>query len=105
MAKPKQADLPAMDGPGVARVSIPEVDALAEAYIVERDKRCNMTPKEIAAKEALIEALHEHADAIGRNPSNGEIRYVYDDTVVLLKPGKETLRVKQVLAFEEDDVV
>jgi hypothetical protein len=99
----KQSDLPGIKGPGVSRVSIAEVDELAEKYIRERDKRCAMTPKEIAAKSELVDALHRHAKEIGKN-SDGEIRYMYDNVVVLLKPGKETLKVKEVEAFEEDDV-
>jgi len=87
----------------VSRVSIPEVDKLAEDYIKERDKRCAMTPREIAAKTKLVEALHAHAGEIGKN-GDGEIRYMYDNVVVLLKPGKETLKVKEVEAFEEDNV-
>ncbi len=95
MAKQKQKDLPGVEGPGVAPVRITEIDDLAEAYVKERDKRCAMTPREITAKEKLIEAIHKHADKIGRD-SNGEIVYRFDDTVVTLKPGKEQLKVKEL---------
>jgi hypothetical protein len=86
------SDLPGIEGPGVAKASIPEINSLVEAYIKERDKRCKMTPIEIAAKQKLIEALHRHEAEIGRN-SEGQLRYAHNDLVVLLKPGKETLKV------------
>jgi hypothetical protein len=91
MAK-KQADLPAMEGPGVAPVKIPQVDALAEAYIKERDKRLKLTPKEVSAKQRLVDALHAHADKIGLQP-DGTIVYRYDTVVITLTPGKEKLKV------------
>ena len=84
-----------MKGPGVAPVSIPEINTLANQYVHERDKRCAMTPHEIAAKEKLIAAIHKHADTIGKD-RDGSIVYRYEDTVIILKPGKETLKVKEV---------
>jgi hypothetical protein len=92
MPKPKNTDLPGIEGAGVAPVRIPEIDQLAEKYVRERDKRCAMTPKEIAAKQALMDAIHTHADQIGRD-AGGVIRYHYDDSVVTLAPGKEKLKV------------
>lgn len=97
-------DLPGIEGPGVAPVRIPKIEALADDYFKEKEKRCQQTPKEIAAKNKLIEALHEHAEEIGRNPTDQSIRYQYGDMVVLLKPGKEALQVKEVRAFEGEDV-
>jgi len=92
--KTKTTDLPGMTGPGVAQPRIKSVDDAAEIYIKERDKRCAMTPREIAAKQKLIEQLHTHADKIGRD-RDGTIVYRYDDNIVILKPGKETLQVKE----------
>jgi hypothetical protein len=101
--KAKAVDLPGMHGPGVAPISVPEVDRAAEAYMTERDKRCQMTPREIAAKDKLIEAIHKNKDKIGVD-SNGEVVYRYDDMIVTLKPGKEVLKVKAVReAGEEED--
>ena len=86
-------DLPGIEGAGVAPVRIAEIDDLAERYIKERDKRCAMTPKELAAKSNLTDAMHRHAEELGRD-SDGVIRYQYDDLVVELRPGKEVLKVK-----------
>lgn len=91
-----------MKGPGVAQPRIPKIDKCAKAYVIERDKRCEMTPREIAAKQKLINALHEHKEQIGAD-SNGEIVYRYDDLVVTLKPGKEVLKVKEVGSDGDED--
>ncbi len=89
---PKQHDLP-IEGPGIAPVRIKSVDELAEAYIKERDRRVRMTPREVTAKNELIDELHKHADKIGRD-AEGVLRYEYDDIVIELRPGKETLKVR-----------
>jgi len=95
MSKKKQLDLPGIKGPGVAPKRIPEIDKKADQYIRERDKRCEMTPREIAAKGKLIDAIHKHKDEIGAD-KNGEIVYRYDDVVITLKPGKELLKVRSL---------
>lgn len=92
MAK-KQTEMP-IDGPGVAPVTVPEIDKLADEYIRERDKRMKQTPREVAAKGKLIEALHKHGDQL-RNP-DGDIVYRMDDLLVTLTPGKEKLQVRDV---------
>ncbi len=98
MAKKKGSkviELPGIEGPGVAPISIPRIDKLAAAYVRERDKRCEMTPKEIAAKQKLISALHDNVDKIGRD-KDGVLTYRFDDMVIVLKPGKESLKVKAI---------
>jgi hypothetical protein len=86
-----------MKGKGVAPVSIPKINKLCDAYTHERDKRCEMTPKEIAAKGKLIDAIHEAVKSGQIQPDkNGEVVYRYGDTVISLKPGKEKLNVKEV---------
>lgn len=56
---PKVVELPGVEGPGVSPVSIPAINRLAEDYIKERDKRVKMTPREVAAKQKLIDAIHK----------------------------------------------
>lgn len=92
MAK-KQADLPEMEGPGVAPISIGPVEEAAENYIKERDKRMKLTPKEVEAKRKLIATIHEHEDKIGKQP-DGTIVYRYEDIIIRLEPGPEKLKVK-----------
>lgn len=99
-ASRKIVDLPGMEGPGVALVRIAAVDNAAAEYVRERDKRCRQTPKEIAAKQKLIGLLHKHEAKIGRDEA-GVLRYEFDDTVIELKPGEETLKVKAAPAPED----
>ena len=90
---PKQTELN-VSGKGVSAIRIPLIDKLAEAYVIERDKRLKMTPKEVAAKTKLIEALHKHEAQI-RTPE-GELMYRYDEMVITLTAGKEKLKVREV---------
>lgn len=103
MARKKKGtgDLPGIEGPGVAPVRIAKIDKLLDAYIVEKDKRCAMTPKEVAAKGKLVDAIHENAEKIGRD-SDGTIVYRSGDHVVVLKPGKELLSVKDAPALGDE---
>lgn len=93
--KPNVVELPGIQGPGVAPVSIPLINKLVAKYVHERDKRCAMTPREIAAKTELIDAMHENADKLGRDKS-GALTYRHEDMVITLHPGKETLKVKSI---------
>ena len=93
--KPKQEELPAMEGPGVAPVKIPAIDKLAEKYKQARDRRLEESKPERDAKTKLIGAIHKHKAEIGAD-NNGEVIYRYEDTVVILKPGKEELKVKEL---------
>jgi hypothetical protein len=95
--KQRQEELPVGNEPGVAsadQISIPEVEAAADKYIEIRDKRCKMTPREVTAKEELITLIHAHSDKIAKN-AEGEQVYRYDDLIITLKPGKETLTIKE----------
>jgi hypothetical protein len=103
MARPKQSDLPAIEGKGVAPIKIPAIDRLADKYIEMRDKRMAMTPEEVKAKQALIEALHKNEDKIGHDPT-GAIVYRYDTIVITLASGKEKLKVKDMSEVDDDAI-
>jgi hypothetical protein len=100
MPKPKTKEFD-LTGPGVAPVRIKELDKLAEEYIEARDERLKLTPIEVAAKTKLIGALHEYANKI-RLP-DGSLEYRYDEVVIMLTPGKETLKVKGISSEEETE--
>lgn len=90
-----------LEGKGVSPIRIKAIDRLAEAYVEERDKRLIQTPKEVAAKQKLIAALHEHESEL-KQP-DGKLAYRYDETVITLTPGKEKLKVQGVEKEEGDD--
>lgn len=96
----KVVELPGMTGKGVAPVTIPELDKLCEKYEREKEKRCKMTPKEVAAKSDLMDAMHKHSDKLSKN-GDGELFYRYNDQDFVLQQGKETLKVKAVVAEGE----
>ncbi len=105
MAKKNKAaagELPGIVGPGVAPVSIPKINKLCDIYVSKRDARMELLKKEVEAKENLINAIHDHIKEIGED-SNGEVVYRYEDTVVILKPGEEKLKVKSAVSDEGDD--
>jgi hypothetical protein len=97
---PKQEDLEGMSGPGVAKVSIPELDNLGDSYLKERDKRMRQTPKEVEAKKKFIAALHENEEKIGRDP-DGVLRYPLEGVIFELKMTEEKLSVRK--ATDEDE--
>lgn len=102
MAKrPEQSEIE-INGVGVAPLKIPAIDKAARAYISVRDDRMALTEKECAAKTKLVEVVHEHEQAIGRNPK-GELLYRFDDLQVTLKGGKENVKVRSVDSPTDDE--
>ena len=85
----------------MSAVHIPEVDQLAELYVRERDKRLKLTPKEVAAKLKLIDALHKHAAKL--KLPDGSLTYRYDEMVITLEAGKEKLKVRDVSHDDEEE--
>jgi hypothetical protein len=97
----KTTDLPGIEGEGVSAVHIPEIDQLAEAYVKERDRRLKLTPKEVAAKLKLIDAMHAHAKKL--TLPDGTLTYRYDEMVITLEMGKEKLKVRDVSHDAEEE--
>ena len=98
--KPKQDDLPKMEGPGIAPVKIPKIDKLAREYVEWRDQRISALEAEVDAKRKLIEALHFHGDQLVL--PDGTIAYHYDDSLITLEAGKEKLQIKASHADDTD---
>lgn len=98
--RPEQSEI-AINGVGVAPIKIPAIDKAARVYISVRDDRMALTEKECAAKSKLVEVVHEHETAIGRNPE-GALIYRFDDLQVTLKGGKENVKVRSVDSPEEE---
>jgi hypothetical protein len=96
----KANELPGITGPGVAPVAIAEVDALVEHYVEERNARMEYTKREVAAKTALIAALHANADKIGRG-ADGTIIYRHNELIVTLRSGEDKLQVRREEQSEE----
>jgi hypothetical protein len=84
----KQEELPGVESP-----SIPEIDTAAAAYVKVRDRRMKLTEDECAAKAKLIEVVTEHKKELTPN-GDGERTYRFDDFIVILKPGRDNVKVR-----------
>ena len=102
MTKAKITDLPGMVGKGVAPISIPEVDKLVDGYVRARDVRMAHTKTEVEAKTKLIDALRGYADKIGSD-KDGTITYRHDDLIVVLRHGKDDLKVRSETPEGDDN--
>lgn len=67
MAKTKTDDLPGITGKGVSGIKLPDIDRAVDKYEREKDKRCEMSPKEIAAKRYVLDLLHKHREELPVN--------------------------------------
>ncbi len=93
--KKKQEDLPEIKGAGVAKPCIEEIDTAAAEYVKQRDKRVELTAKEVDAKKTLMDLMHKHKLKV----------YDYEDMVVELVPKDqtETLKVKKRAEYEAEE--
>lgn len=80
-------------GKGVERVVIGEVEKAAKSYVSFRDERMAVLEDEVKAKKALLETMHTNAERIGKD-KDGSMIYRFGDKVIILKPGKEEVKVK-----------
>lgn len=94
---PKQLEIP-----GAERPKIKEIEEAAEGYVNLRDKRMRILTQEIAAKENLLQIMIAHSKDLPKN-AEGEVHYRYDDELVILKPGKNNVKVKAVHDDGDDD--
>ncbi len=77
--KPTTEALPGMTGPGVAPLSIPELDKAVNRYETKKEKRCEASPGEVAAKRDLRELLAKHKDKLPANEDG--LKYYRHDGV------------------------
>lgn len=73
--------------PGTERNAIPELDAAAEVYVKERDKRMSMTEKEVAAKDVLIGMMKKHGLSIYKDEDADP------PLIITLTAGKDVVKV------------
>jgi len=93
MTRPKQGDLPAIEGEGVAQPRIKAIDVAADKYVDARDTRMEHTVKECKARDTLVEKMREH----------GLTSYRYGDHEVKIKDGKVGVKVKNIDGTEEEE--
>lgn len=82
-------------GDEVEMPRIKEIDDLAKDYRKLVLQRVNLTAKEVAAKTALIGGVMKHSEKLPKD-DEGTITYRNGELEVLLKHGKDSLKVKEV---------
>jgi len=82
---------------GMEQLTIPEIDAAAENYREQRDKRMRLTAKEVDAKNALIEAMRKHKQDVYRDNNAAP------PLTVTLVEGKVGVKVDEATPEVEDD--
>ena len=70
--------------PGQEDAVIQEIEDKAAAYVEIRDERQALTPREVAAKQSLLAAMHRH----------GKAKYVRDGITIEVVHEDETVRVR-----------
>lgn len=96
----EKTELKLGNAPGVAPDRIPELDAAGAAYDAVKKERMELTKREVEAKKKVIDLVHKHEKALGRDPK-GAIHYKTDEMSVDLTPSDEKLKVK--LKGDEDE--
>jgi hypothetical protein len=82
---------------GTERMKIPELDALADVYVIKRDARMEASEEEHEAKEKLHEAMTRHGFKVGDSYPLTEGR----ECVLVAKD--ETVKVRKLKAAKDDD--
>ena len=80
----KTESLPGISGPGVAPLSIPEINKAIAKYEKKKEARCDASLDEIAAKRELTALLHANADKLPKN-TDGNSFYRLDDIDYVLE--------------------
>lgn len=88
-------DLPAMEGPGVARPVFKDVDKAVEAFTSARDKLNAAKEAETEAKLKLIAKMQERDLTV----------YQFEDEKVTLSTGKWNVKVKHVSAPDSGEEI
>jgi hypothetical protein len=82
--KDHSAEIPGMTGTGVAPLVIDEVDKAVKKYEREKNKRCEASPGELAAKRDLAKLLRAHQGELHVN-EDGEYFYRTDGVDYILE--------------------
>ena len=85
MARPKQSEMP-IEGPGVSTPRFKDLDRLADQFIEIRDSKAELAAELGTIEVKIAEKMVEH----------GLSRYKFSDQEVILKPGKQHIKIKTV---------
>jgi len=76
---------------GIERPSIKDIEEAAAAYETVRDQRMALTQEEIKSKAALLALMKKHKQK----------KYRFDERIVEIVPGEESVKVKKATESKE----
>lgn len=88
----KQDDLPAMTGPGVEQPKFKDLDRLGDKFIEIRDEKAALATKLGEVEKKIADCMAEHS----------LLKYQFSDQEIVLKPGKNHIKIKTVKATAAD---
>lgn len=86
MARPKQDDLPSIEGEGVAPVKDKKLNSLCDKFIDIRDSKALMAEELTAVEKNILERMDELKITVHR----------FGDQIAQIKPGKSHVKIKTV---------
>lgn len=89
----KVEELPGIQGKGVEAPSIKKLDGAISEYETEKDKRCKISPREVAAKGKVQELLHKHREELPKT-EDGYPFYRYEGRDYILEDKMKVAKVK-----------
>lgn len=92
MATKRQAQIP-----GTETKKIKELDAAAESYVEQRDKRMKLTDKEKEAKAALVTVMKKHGLTVYKDEDASP------PLIVTLTAGDDKVKVTQADGDRDDE--
>jgi hypothetical protein len=95
----KQGEL-SIEGEGVVAIHIDEIEHAADDYIKVRDAFVITSRKLQESIDALRTAMHNHEPKLGKDAKGG-LLYRYDDQIIMISKGKETVKVRSIDAPAE----
>jgi hypothetical protein len=88
--------------PGTERPTIQDIETAASAYTSMREKWQAAGEKLTALKTELIQVVMSHEKELIKDKDGNRV-YRFDDLLVILKPGKPGVKVKNVHEEESED--
>ena len=93
MARPKQEDIPGVEGPGVSKPKFRDIDKLADRYIEASDEASGLKTEMEELELSIIGKMEEHGLGV----------YQFSDRQITIKAGKQKIKIKSYGPKKSDD--
>lgn len=91
--RPLPQDLPGVEGPGVSPPKFKDIDRIADQFVEVRDEKAELATKLGELEKKIIEKMGEH----------GLDKYRFSDQEIIVKHGKNKVKIKTVKVDTEQD--